>query len=241
MRNHLLLCVLAIVFLCSCGRRTITGKGERVTVSPSIAGIFSTVKIEAPLSVKLHVVKGAANSVQLTGYKNLVEHIRAKLEGNTLIIESKHSLRFDTDHDIEADITTGSLNELHIQGMSDVKVDGDVSGGDFKLTIGGAGDVEIEQLHVDKLEAVISGAGNVDIAKGIVDHAAFKVSGAGNISGYGVQAEHVKAKVSGAGDIEVFARQTLDAKVTGAGTISYKGTPSVQSKTSGIGSVVAAN
>src|SRR5690606_1335977 len=110
MRNHLLLCVFSLVCFCSCGKRTIKGKGETITVNPSVTGNFSAIKVQAPLSVKIHIVQGASNAVQFYGYKNLIDHLRAKVEDNTLIIESKHSLRFDTDHDIEAEVTTSSLN-----------------------------------------------------------------------------------------------------------------------------------
>ena len=242
MKNYVLyFAILALTVTTSCGRRTVTGNGETVTVQRDPGGNFSVIDIEAPLTATIHVVPGAKSTVTFSGYKNLVDQIRLRTEGSTLVIESKHSIRFDTDKDVQADITVPSLSELLIDGKADAKIGGDITGDVFKLVISGAGDVSVEKLAVGKLEAKISGAGNVTLHSGTVGTAEYKVSGAGNIDGFGVQARHVKAKVSGAGDIDVFASETLEAKVSGAGTIQYKGAASVKSETSGIGTIVAAN
>ncbi|HRO42422.1 MAG TPA: head GIN domain-containing protein [Flavipsychrobacter sp.] len=241
MRNVLVLCLLTFLIASSCGRRTITGKGESTTMDRTISENFSAISIEAPLTAKIHVRPGIQSSVQFTGYKNIIEEIRTKVEQNTLVIEGKHSIDFDTDKDILAEITVGSLSELSIHGAADAKVDGAITGSEFNLVISGAGDVTVEKINVTNLNAKISGAGNVILLAGNVSTAEYKVSGAGNINSFGIQANNVKAKVSGAGDIDVYASQTLEAKVSGAGTIQYKGNASVKSETSGIGSIIAAN
>lgn len=232
---------LAITAVSSCGRRTITGKGEPTTVSRAVSGAFNSIDISAPVTAHVHVQPGATASLNFSGHKNLIEHLKTEVEGNTLHIEGRHSINFDWDDDIVADITVSSLKELSIHGAADADVNGDVTGSDLRLVISGAGDVTVEKINVDKLEAKISGAGNVELNSGTVGDAYYKVSGAGNINSFGVHANNVAAKVSGAGGINVYAEKTLDAKVSGAGSIQYKGPASVKSETSGIGSIVAAN
>jgi len=239
--NKALLFAFAALVITSCGRRTITGRGASTTINRNISGSFQAIDISAPVTAHVHVQPGSAAAVHFSGYKNLIDALKTNVEGNVLHIESQHSINFDTDKDVVADITVGSLSELGIHGAADADVDGVISGGDFRLNISGAGDVSIEKVNVTSLEAKISGAGNVNINSGAVTNADYKVSGAGNISSFGVQAANVKAKVSGAGDIDVYASRTLEAKVSGAGTIQYKGAASVRSETSGIGSIVAAN
>ena len=222
MKNALFLSV-AIFALFSCGRRVVTGKGESATVNGNISGNFTAIDISAPLTAHVHVRPGVQAEVRFSGYKNLIDEIRTEVEDNTLHIENKHPIQFDTDKDVVADITVGSLSELGIHGAADADVDGEIAGSDFRLVISGAGDVSIDKVNVSNLDAKISGAGNVSIHSGTVGRAEYKVSGAGNISSFGVQANEVKAKVSGTGDIEVYAVKSLDAKVSGAGTIQYKG------------------
>jgi len=223
-----------------CGERTIKGAGESTTQARTVSGTISAIDIVAPVTAEIHVVPGAQPSIQFTGYKNLVEEIRTKTEGNTLVIESRRSIRFSTGEDVTATITVPTLEELSIHGAADAKVDGEIRSNDFRLVISGAGDVSIAQLHVNTLEAKISGTGNVELLSGDAASAEYKVSGAGNIRSFGVQTAKVKAKVSGTGNIDVFATHSLEAKVSGAGTIQYKGSATVKSETSGIGSVVAA-
>jgi hypothetical protein len=202
---------------------------------------FTSVDISAPLTATIHVVPGAQPSVKLSGYKNLLQEVKAKVEGSTLKIFNEHSINFDTDKEISADITVSSLSDLDIHGAADALVDGNITGDEFRLKISGAGDVSIEKLTVSNLTATISGAGDVGISSGSVGTAQYSISGAGNIKTFNMQANDVRAKVSGAGDMEVTALRSLDAKVSGAGSIRYKGNPTLKSETSGIGEIAAAD
>jgi hypothetical protein len=229
-----------VILFTSCGRRVVNGSGEVSTVTPNVSGNVSRIDIGSSVNAKIHVQPGATLSVTLSGYKNLLDELTTTVEGNTLHIKGRRSISFNTDKDIEANITVGSLNELAIHGAADATVDGEINGGDLNLEITGMGDVDVNKVNVQQLTAAISGAGNVKINAGTATNATYKVSGAGDVSTFNVQAENVTATVSGTGDIKVFASKTLDASVSGAGSVEYKGTPNVKSKTSGIGSVAAA-
>jgi hypothetical protein len=239
--SALLLGFAALIVLTSCGRRIVNGSGEVTTITPAISGNVSRVDIGSSVDAKIHVQPGATPSVTLSGYKNLLDELTATVEGNTLRIQSRHSINFSTDKDIEAEITVGSLDELAIHGAADASIDGEINSNDLNIQISGAGDVDVDKVNVQQLTARISGAGNVAIKSGTATNAVYKVSGAGDVSTFNVQAENVTATVSGTGDIKVFATKTLDASVSGAGSVEYKGTPNVKSRTSGIGSVVAAD
>jgi len=229
-----------VVLFTSCGRRTVNGGGEVTTVTPNVSGNVSRIDIGSSVNAKIHVQPGAAVSVTLSGYKNLLDELTTTVEGNTLHIKGKHSINFSTDKDVEATITVGSLDELAIHGTADATIDGEINSNDLNLEITGAGDVDVDKVNVKQLTARISGAGNVNINSGTATNATYKVSGAGDVSTFNVQAENVTASVSGTGDIKVFASKTLDASVSGAGSVEYRGSPNVKSKTSGIGSVAAA-
>lgn len=240
MKSLLLILSFAIILFASCGKRVVKGNGNLVSEGRNVSA-FTMIDISAPLTATIHVQNGVAPSVQLSGYKSLLDEIETTTEGNTLKIKSKDFINFDTDKDVQAVITVASLNDLGIHGAADATVDGIVNGTNFKLKISGAGDVTIERIEVSNLVATISGAGDVKINSGISDKAQFTISGTGNINSYAMQCNDVVAKVSGAGDMQVTAIKSLEAKVSGAGSIHYKGTPALKSETSGIGEIAAAN
>lgn len=230
-----------LLVVLSCGRRSVSGAGAETIVRRDLSGDINSITLKAPLQATIHVVPDAVPSITMSGYANVVEHYRTKNEGNTLTVSSKPSLRIDTDKEVVADITVPALSSLRIEGQSNAKIEGVVSGNSLRLVISGAGDVSVGKVVVRHLEAKISGAGNVNFSNGTVGSATYQISGAGSMSAFGVQATQVKAKVSGTGDIDVFASRQLDAKVSGAGTIRYKGGATVKSETSGIGTVESAN
>lgn len=242
MKRTLLLIVPAFMlfFGTSCGHRVITGRGDIVSEG-RMATTFDKVDISAPVTATITVKPGAKSSVELSGYKNLLEQIETIVEGGTLKIKSRDMIDLDTDKDLKAEIVVGSLSALGLHGSADAEVLGSITGSTFRLDITGAGDANVEDVAVNDLVASITGAGDVDIKSGKCKQIEYKVSGAGNISSFGVQGEVVRAQVSGAGDIEVSALKSLDARVSGAGTIRYKGQPAIKSQTSGIGEIVAAN
>lgn len=240
MRNLVFSLSALLLLFASCGHRVIKGTGDVITETRTV-NTFTTIDVSAPVTATIHVVPGAANSVVFSGYKNLLSEINTSVDGNTLKINSRNFINFITDKDVQATITTASLEGLNIHGASDAKIDGAIKAADFKLSISGAGDVSIEQINVSDFEAKISGTGDVTIANGTAENAKFAITGAGNINSFGLQCNNVVAKVSGAGDMEIAALKQLQARVSGAGSIHYKGKPVVKAETSGIGEISEAN
>jgi len=227
------------IFVSSCGRKITVGRGES-TAEPRNVGSFSKINISAPLVAEIHIREGAAPSLQLSGYKNILQEIKSQVIGKTLRIYTNDHVSLDTDKDIVAEITVPSLDAIEINGSGDVNTTGVLKSKDFLLEINGAGNVVISEIMADKFTADISGAGDISVNKGVAGIASYSISGAGSVKAYGVQSNDVSATVSGAGDMQVTALKTLDGEVNGAGTIHYKGTPVLKSKTSGLGEIVAA-
>ncbi len=232
----LVLILICGTLLISCGRRIEKGGGATTDIYREVTA-FSMIDISAPVEAKIQVKPGVTPSIKLSGYKNLVDKLQTRVEGNTLYINSKKHINFNTDKEVSVEITVPSLSRLGLHGAAEAHVNGEITGNDFMLRISGAGDAVVEKVMVNNLEASISGAGEVTIRDGRAERIEYRVSGAGDIKSFKVQAGDVIAHVSGAGDIEVNASRSLDAHVSGAGSIRYKGTPTVKSQTSGVGDV----
>lgn len=239
MKNNLGFLLLFILLSVSCGRRVMHGEGSPVTQKTQAETQFNSIHISAPCSAVIHLSPGSKNSVQLSGYPNILDKINTRVENQTLFIEVKNNLDFETEQEIKADITTGSLKDLTISGAADVVAKGIITTGRFLLSISGAGNVSLDKIDAGTLDLKISGAGNVSINSGKVRDAVYHVSGLGNIEAPALEVQHATAHVSGAGKINLLAVKTLSAKVSGAGKISYSGKPRLTTNVSGIGSISA--
>ncbi|RYD55233.1 MAG: DUF2807 domain-containing protein [Sphingobacteriales bacterium] len=236
----LLLTLSAAILLCSCGRKIISGQGDIVTEQRT-ATSFTEVNISAPVKTIITVSPSSPASIQLKGYKNLLDNIRTDIKDGRLSISVKDAVIINTDEDIIAEITCGDIAKLSAKGSSDVQVGGVIRNKQFETKLSGAGDVLIDNLLTGRFICNISGAGRLDVKSGAVTKADLKVSGAGSIKAFGLFCTDANANVSGAGLIELRATQKLNAKITGAGDIAYKGAPAVTSSVSGAGTISNAN
>jgi hypothetical protein len=238
---HTVVILAGALLASSCGVREIDGEGAVKSEDRSVTSA-TKLHLSAPVVANVTVQPGAATSVQLSGYENLLQYVETMVEGSTLHIRLKPSVDINTDQKLTATIVVASLDKLELDGAADANVGGIVSGSDFEIEISGAGDASIDQVTVSSLDVSISGAGKAAIKAGTASKAKYDVSGAGSIHAFGLQGDNVDADVSGAGNVEVSAMTHLDADVSGVGSIKYKGNPSsVKSDASGVGKITAVN
>jgi hypothetical protein len=237
----LILSVLSIISFGSCGVNVLRGEGKKTTKTPSVKA-FDAVDSRISSKVRITVTEGAANSLELRGFENIIKHIKTEVRQNTLY------LSFDLDDtwtvnsdDMEIQITTPSLKMLSMSGFSDAEVHGNITGSVFKVDMSGAGSLTIDEINVEKFAADLSGAADLKIKGGNAKLASYELSGVGNVSAYPLQTEETMASLSGAADGEVSASRLLDARISGTGSITYKGKPEVKEHVSGMGSVSAAD
>lgn len=104
------------------------------------------------------------------------------------------------------------------------------------ITISGAGNVNVQDLHTSTFKVNISGAGTLTISGAATSQTA-DISGAGSYQARAFATTNTTATISGTGSAYVSASGTLDATVSGVGSIVYYGSPQVTKNVSGVGSV----
>jgi hypothetical protein len=240
-KNYFFLVLLGTsLSLVSCRVNTISGSGATTTETRTVQP-FTGIDVSAPINVVVIVDNTAPISVELSGYQNLIKHIKTEIKGNVLQIYSPDDIKIRTEKDLTARITVPSLNDVELSGAADAHIQGNVTAGNFNIDISGASNIIVDNMMVSNLDAEISGAGNLQIKGGSAQKANYTVSGAGDIKAFSFQTVETEASVSGAGDIDVFASQKLHTEISGAGTIRYKGHPQINTETSGAGSLKDAN
>lgn len=232
--------LVAFAFLSSCGVNVLRGEGNKTSKTASVSP-FDKVDICTSSKINITVGEGNTQSVVLSGYENILKHIKTEVKDNTLFVSYDLDDTWSIDADeMEVRITVPVLKGLSLSGAPDANIHGNVTGTEFVLDASGAGEITIDNMNVDKFVADLSGVAELQIKGGTVKQASYDLSGAGSIEAYPLQTEETVASISGAAKSEVTASKKLDASISGAGSITYKGTPQVTEHISGAGSVSAA-
>ncbi|MBL7719195.1 MAG: DUF2807 domain-containing protein [Flavipsychrobacter sp.] len=233
---------LVVVLATSCGPRMHKPEAESLQVP---VGEFNAVDIGAHADVYVTVKEGAAPSLVLKGYADVLHDISTEIKDNTLYIEGDRGFHFSITEGFSdkprIEITVSSLSGLELSGAGDVRINGIIQSARFNLDLSGIGEVKIDELNADELSVSASGGGDVEIKKGIVRRAEYELSGAADVKTYGLQCRDVSVSVSGAGDVKLSVSDNLDVQISGAGDVKYKGNPVVTKNVSGAGDITQVN
>ena len=240
-KNRTTLLILAasalLLMACSFGSFGILrGSGNVITENRNVSG-FDRVEIHD--GGNLHLMQGDTETLEIEAEDNIMPYLTSRVVNNTLILEFDDSVRrsFMTTRPINYYVTMKDIRGLAISGGGDIEAR-DITTSDLDTNISGGGNLDIDTLAADRLEAHISGGGDIRIKDGVVEKQDVHVSGGGKYDAPDLQSQIVTASVSGGGDLIVWVEDSLSVNVSGGGSVYYYGNPSVNSSISGGGDVV---
>ncbi|MBM4343128.1 MAG: DUF2807 domain-containing protein [Deltaproteobacteria bacterium] len=173
--------------------------------------VFTAVEATGSLELALSVGPGTPK-LELRGDANLLPHVRTRFEGGVLRIDSDQELA--PNHPLVVTAHTGKLD---------------------KVSLSGAGKVQVLGLHGDRFALNVSGAAHAKLA-GDVSATSLDIAGAGKVDAAELVATDVEVQVSGAGKASVYATGKLKVGISGAGRVSYAGKPkAIEKSISGVG------
>jgi len=192
------------------GWHGVRGSGVEATVQHQMP-VFTAIQTSG--SVELIVTVGNSGPVEVTADDNILPHLRIEVEGDTLIVEPRHSIRPKTRITVRA--ATPTLASVSASGATDITVH-NVDSPKFTIDISGAAEVDVTG-RCGHLDAGVSGAAELELAALIVQTAEIRISGAGEADVHAEQ--EVRATVSGAGEIRNHGAGKVIGNVSGAGSI----------------------
>jgi Putative auto-transporter adhesin, head GIN domain len=205
--------------------------------SPSMAAERTTRlspfdKLELSVPAHYVIVNGGAPSVRIITSSDVLKKIAVEQYSDKVRI-------FVLDHiqaqELRIEVTTVGLKYLDLEGAGDVEAKG-FDGPDFTLHIGGASNLTLTSLKVNKFKLDISGSGSVNVSGQALTQEV-KMNGAAQYRATELISDKVKLRVEGASDVEVFARDRLDVAVSGASSVRYRGDPKVTEDIEGAASI----
>lgn len=189
------------------------GSGNIVSETREIGG-FGEVAVSG--SARVFLTQGDTQSLVVEVDDNLLEHVRAEVEGSTLHLGFTGTVGGFA----PSESLTFHLTVRRIRG----------------LELSGSGSIEATDMNIPRLAVDVSGSGKVRLT-GKLEEQDIRLSGSGTYDGGNAETETISVRVSGSGNATVWATELLEARLSGSGRVSYYGQPRVSQDISGSGQV----
>jgi hypothetical protein len=231
--------ITALAMLSGCfpivvGGEQVVGSGRAITEEYDFSG-FTRVNVGSAFEVDVN--QGDNYAVAVTVDDNIVQYLDVRLDGDTLRIGLKPTIRFGFRNTVlRAEVTMPELEGLDVSGATRTRVNGFSSDKMVEIEVSGAsqltGDVSSSEMNIEA-----SGASRVEL-NGETGRLDARASGASTLRLQDLSSTDTRVNASGASTIVVNPSGRLTGDASGASTVRYSGSPaSVQVDTSGASSV----
>lgn len=215
-----LVTVLAVT-VAACQFGGIRGSGEIVEQTHEVDEFQ---RLEVGHSFDVEVVAGDEPSVRVEADDNVMEHVAARVSGDTLRVRLRPGFQV-RDATLRATVTTPGLEEIHASGAARVRMDGVVDGGRLRVESSGASEI-VARVEVAEVDVVSSGASTVRL-DGSADTALLEASGSSDLALGELRTDATDARLSGASRADVRVDDTLEAALSGSSALTYHGDPTI--------------
>jgi hypothetical protein len=250
--NGTIFLVLATaLFLAGCSESWPRIEGNRNVVAET-RSVPSFVRVYNSGVFEVYVIQADYHEVVLDAESNLLPHIRTRVGGNTLFIETKDNLK--PHYPIKVYVYSPVFEEVKLSGSGLIYSDS-LHVGVLDVVLSGSGDIDMHvygddvyceisgsgtsRMYVETINvgANISGSGNMYFA-GFADLSDLRISGSGSIHAYDLPVIECYTNTSGSGNMYVNVSDYLDVKISGSGSVFYLGNPMMNINISGSGAVI---
>jgi hypothetical protein len=235
----ILTAVLAVAMLSGCfpivvGGEQVVGSGRSTTEEYDFSG-FTRVNVGSAFEVD--ITQGGDYAVAVTVDDNIVQYLDVRVDGDTLRIGLRPSVRFGFRNTVlRAEITMPDIEGLDLSGATRSRVDSFSNDKTVDIEVSGAsqlnGNISSGEMNIEA-----SGASRVELTgeTGALDA---RASGASTLRLQDLASADTRVDASGASTVVVNPSGRLTGDASGASTVRYAGSPStVQVNTSGASSV----
>lgn len=196
----------------------VRGSGKITTEKYTVAD-FDKVSVSISADVK-YVVTDGEPYVIVTADDNAQEYLKFESSGKNLRIKPNRDNVNFVNCDIDIVVASSNLREISIAGSSDFEVASPLKTDDFKCSIAGSGDVDIDGLEASSISFEIAGSGDIDASGINCKELDCSIAGSGDIE-LGGYAELARYSIAGSGDIDAtdFKSDHSKTSIAGSGTI----------------------
>jgi hypothetical protein len=217
----------------ACGIVPIFGSRHLITETRQVSD-FERVEISGGGS--LEIIQDGTESLTIETDDNIMPYITSEVSAGLLHVGMDFGVRTFLPSKMHVSLHVKDLSAVSTSGSWNV-TSSSIQGSALSIEISGTGDVVIDELTVNELDAAVSGSGSIDLT-GEAKTETINISGSGKIETGDFRAEDVTVTISGTGNGTVWATHTLTVEVSGSGAVNYYGSPQVSVNQSGSGRVI---
>jgi len=213
----------------------VRGSGNVITETRPVSE-FNTVRLDG--AGRLVITQGASESLEIQADDNLINELSSEVQGNTLVLGYKDQPWRNTilpTRPIVYTLTVIDLTKLTLNGAGDLEIQS-LETESLTVEINGAGEIDIEDLSAEGLSIVLAGTGSITVS-GVVAEQDVSLDGAGNYQAEDLQTQTTVIEINGLGSGTVYATDTLEITIIGGGSVRYYGSPHVTQNITGLGEV----
>ena len=197
--------------------------GERIIASDNyitrndVTGEFSALECNLPGDV---IYTPGECAVSIYAPDNILDIVTVRNQNGTLEIKTNTSRIRNLKH-VKINISSPVLENVVFNGAVDFNAPQGITALDFRATVNGAGDIDINGLQSSKAALIVNGAGDATISGIDCDDLQVAIAGAGDAIVSGRVSGKANLSISGAGDIDARELQCtdIDTKVRGVGSV----------------------
>lgn len=197
--------------------------GERIIASDNyitrndVTGEFSALECNLPGDV---IYTPGDCAVSIYAPDNILDIVTVRNLNGTLEIKTNTSRIRNLKH-VKINISSPVLENVVFNGAVDFNAPQGITALDFRATVNGAGDIDINGLQSSKAALIVNGAGDATISGIDCDDLQVAIAGAGDAIVSGRVSGKANLSISGAGDIDARELQCtdIDTKVRGVGSV----------------------
>lgn len=175
----------------------------------------------------------------MEGESNILEYVETKVEGSTLMINTKKGFNLQTRKPVVIKLNAENLNVLSSSGSGDTRTAGVLKGNDFKISQAGSGDMKLE-FDLERLTINMAGSGNINL-RGKSQELEVSKAGSGDLFAFDLVVETADISSAGSGDTQLKVKHILNISKVGSGDIFYKGQPKIKASSTGSGDIIDKN
>ncbi len=233
------LCALAGAALAAIAVQQAAGAAERGDAPPvPLAELrdFSSIAAAGPDDVL--VTHGARYAVQVEGDPRAIERLDIYVEDNVLHVERKRRRGEGwSEHDKGATIrvTLPALRHAVLAGSGNMRID-EMGGEKIEAIVSGSGNLSIARIDARVARLALAGSGNLS-ARGKAGSADVSIAGSGDVLAEQLASETASISIAGSGNASVGASRQARVSILGSGDATVKGTTNCQVSRLGSGTM----
>lgn len=218
----------------SCKKETI-GEGPVSTQTRTVSN-FSAIDLQ--MNGNVYYQNAAAWKVEVTAKQSIHGILETNVEGNRLVVRYRNGKTYDNDASIRINVSGPGVNSFSLNTSGNILCLNPIQTDHLYLRSSGSGDIVLQQVDANTIEAESKQSGRISAAGGIATSEKLKTDGSGKIDLSAVNTRNVNARIIGSGDIRVSVSDRLEARIDGSGSVFFHGSPVISTDINGTGRLI---